>query len=102
MKLDFPGEVSIKKQQGKKKENGEGEEVRQTRLYIDRASTASLPSKPQTLSCRFVSPFHRGMSSQMGPTSAGSNKGPPGRLREGGCTQSLRRSIDFHSIYWSN
>lgn len=30
-----------------------------------------------------MSPFHTGMNSQLGPTSAGSNTGPPGRLREG-------------------
>lgn len=73
---------------------GEGREVSQTRLYSSRVSTALLPSKPQTWvagSC-----LHTRMSSQMGPTSAGSNKGPPGRLREGGCTQSLRRRC----LYW--
>lgn len=63
---------------------------------MSRVNTALLPSKPQTLTCKSMSPFHTGMSSQMGPASAGSNKGPPGRFRKGGCTQSLRRSC----LYW--
>lgn len=92
MKLNFPREVCIKKT-AEKKENGEGVQVRQTKLYISRVNTSLLPSKPQALSCRAMSPIHTGMSSQIGPASAWLQRGAPRKAQGGGMYPALEEEL---------
>lgn len=73
---------------------GEGGEVSQTRLYISRVSTAIAALKTSNLRCRFLSPHRDELSD--GSNKCWQQQGAPGRLREGGCTQSLRRRC----LYW--